>query len=237
MSAGRVEHPSLYLPLRAVVRWGLMPFITRTRVTGTEHVPRTGPFFLVPNHQSLLDPLVIQSVCPRIVHSMTKSTQFSSPLMRWLLPRIGSFPTRRYRVDPQAVRVALRELERGRGVGIYPEGERSWDGQLQPLRKGTMRLLLKAGVPIVPCGISGSYDVWPRWSKRPRRCRVRVRFGPPIEFGRHDDRAEREAALPGATLTLERALRTLTDSVDREWEHQEEHEERGVGPETLESWA
>jgi len=162
---------------------------------------------------------------------MTKSTQFASPFMRWLLPRIGGFPTRRYRVDPQTVRVALRELGRGRGVGIYPEGERSWDGTLQPLRKGTMRLLLKAGVPIVPCGISGSYDVWPRWSRRPRRCRVQIRFGEPIVFGPHDERAAREAAVPAATAHLERALKRLTDQVDRE------AQEPDAGPETAESWA
>lgn len=235
MSHRRVEHPSLYLPLKALVRWLALPVWTRTEVRGVEHIPKTGPFFLIPNHQSVLDPFMVQAVCPRTVHSMTKSTQFAKPFMRWILPRIGSFPTRRYRVDPQAVRVALRELERGRGVGIYPEGERSWDGSLQPLRKGTVRLLLKAGVPIVPCGISGSYDVWPRWSKRPRRCPVKIQFGEPIEFGRHDDRAAREAALPAATVRIESALRRLIDAVDQD--RPDEATRPATGPDGLESWA
>ena len=166
-------------------------------------------FFLLPNHQSVLDPLLVQGFCPRRVHSMTKSTQFGSPIMYWLLPRIGAFPTRRYRIDPQTVRTALRLLDAGEGVGIYVEGERTWDGHMQPLRRGAVRLILKAGVPVIPVGIVGSYDVWPRWSKRPRRADVRLRYGEAIEFGRHDDREEREAKVSVTMEVLERRIRAL----------------------------
>ena len=107
--------------------------------------------------------------------------------------------------------MALRLVEKGEAIGIYPEGERSWDGALQPLRRGTVRLLLKAGAPVVPCGVVGSYDVWPRWSRRPRRCRVLIRFGEPIDFGRHDTREEREAALDAAIHRLSAALKELND--------------------------
>lgn len=187
------------------------PLVASMDVQGTENVPRQGPFFLLPNHQSVLDPVLVQAFCPRRVHSMTKSTQFGSPIMYWILPRIGAFPTRRYRVDPQTVRTALRLLDAGEGVGIYVEGERTWDGRMQPLRRGAVRLILKAGVPVVPVGIAGSYDVWPRWSKRPRRAGVRVRYGSPIEFGRHDNRAEREEKLDDTMAVLERAIRELKD--------------------------
>ena len=118
--------------------------VVRPKIEGRENIPRQGPFFLIANHQSVLDPILIQANCPRIVHSFTKSTQFSSgAVARWLLPRINAIPTRRYRVDPQVVRTALRLLEEGEAVCIYPEGERSWDGLLQPLRRGTVRLILK----------------------------------------------------------------------------------------------
>ena len=185
--------------------------VARVEVSGREHLPSEGPFILLANHQSLLDPILVQSACPRPVHSMTKSTQFGHPLMGWVLPRINAFPTRRYQVDSQAVRVVLRRLEAGEPVGIYPEGERSWDGRIQPLRRGTVRVILKAGVPVVPCGVSGSYGVWPRWSRRLRRRRVRLRFGEPLHFGAHDEREEREAALPGAIRRLEEVLRVLSE--------------------------
>lgn len=196
---------TLYTFLRGVAR-GMARLTLRIDVSGLENVPTTGPVLLVANHQSILDPILVQGFFPRPANAMTKSTQFASPLFRWLLPRIKSFPTRRFRIDPQTVRVALRYLEKGEVVAIYPEGERSWDGALQPFRRGTMRLILKAGVPVIPCGITGSYDVWPRWSRRPRPGRVDIRFGPPLHFGRHDSREAREALLDESTKVLEEAI-------------------------------
>jgi 1-acyl-sn-glycerol-3-phosphate acyltransferase len=189
--------------------------ILKLRIEGAEHVPVDGPLLLVMNHQSHLDPLLVNTYCPRLVFTMTKSSAFRNRLMRWIEPRVGAFPTRRYQVDPQSVRVALRFLSEGKAVGIFPEGERSWDAQLNPLRPGTVRLLLKAGVPVIPCGISGTYEAWPRWGRMkwftmgPARPRVTIRYGKPLHFGKNDDRATREAALPEATKQVEEAILAL----------------------------
>lgn len=184
---------------------------TRLRVSGRENIPKRGPFFLIANHEGVLDPILVQSVCPRPIHTLTKSTQFrAGRFFRWLLPRINAIPTRRYRVDPQVVRTALRTLEKGEAVGIYPEGERSWDGQLQPFRRGAIRLLLKPGVPVVPCGIKGSFGAWPRWARRPYRCEVSVCFGKPLLFGVHNSRADRDAALEAASDQIAKAFIRLT---------------------------
>mgnify|MGYP005857980471 CR=1 FL=1 len=204
---------SFYGAVRSLVG-ALIPLVADLRVEGRGRVPEQGPFLLVANHRSILDPVLAQVACPRPVHTMTKSTQFGRAPFGWLLPRLRTFPVRRYRVDPQAVRTALRLLEQGRGVGVYPEGERSWDGRAQPFRRGTVRLILKAGVPVVPCGISGSYEVWPRWSHRPVKGPVSVRFGEPLHLGRHDDRREREAAFEDARTRLRSALTQLVE----EWE-------------------
>jgi hypothetical protein len=130
--------------------------------------------------------------------------------MGWVMPRVNAIPIRRYRIDPQAVRVVLRRLSQGEGVGIYPEGERSWDASLQPFRRGTIRVLLKAGVPVIPCGVSGSYDVWPRWSKSIRRRTVRVEFGSPLRWPAMNRRQERDAMLPEAAEALRVALEALS---------------------------
>ncbi len=202
---------ALYRAGRLPFRWGMPRLANPLRVEGLENVPREGSFLLLPNHQSALDPPLVQSFCPRAVHAMTKSTQFASPVFRWILPRILAFPVRRYRVDPQAVRVALRLLQAGEGVCIYPEGERTWDGTLQPFRRGTLRLMLAADVPVVPCGIEGMYDLWPRWARRPRRgIPVTLRFGKPLRFGPFPDRAARDASLPEAEARLRAALLELS---------------------------
>ena len=204
--------------LYRVLRW-TMSFYFRARMKirfeGEENIPEKGPFFLVLRHQSNLDALLLHTFCPRLVSTLAKSSIFRTRFMAWLAPRVGALPTRRYQIDPQAVRVALRLLKRGEGVGIFPEGERSWDGRLQPLRGGSIRLLLKAGVPMIPCGIVGTYGVWPRWGHMNwlkvglGREPVTIRYGEPIHFGRHDDRASRERARPDATVRIENALHAV----------------------------
>lgn len=180
--------------------------IGRLEVNGLEHIPRTGPFLLLANHQSILDPILIQAVCPRSVHTMAKSTQFAGPFMRWLMRHLKSFPVRRYQVDPQAVRMVLRRLRAGEPAGIYVEGERSWDARLQEPRRGTIRVALAAHVPIVPCTITGSYDVWPRWHRGLRRGPIRIDFGEPFRLPPAPDRASREALLPAAADQIMRTL-------------------------------
>ncbi|MBX6363605.1 MAG: 1-acyl-sn-glycerol-3-phosphate acyltransferase [Gemmatimonadetes bacterium] len=195
----------LYRFCQRLVRLG-WPLIGPLEVHGLENVPEHGPFLLIANHQSILDPILVQAIMRRPLYTMAKSTQFTGRIMGWLMPRLLAFPVRRYRVDPQVVRVALRHLDRGDGVGVYIEGERSWDGRLQPPRLGTVRLVLKAGVPVIPCGVSGTYDVWPRWDRGLRRAPVGVAFGAPIRFPKLDDRAEREKALPKAASDLMAAI-------------------------------
>jgi len=201
---------TLYRLAQALVK-GLWPLVGRLDVRGLENIPETGPFLLVANHQSILDPILIQAVCPRAVHTMAKSTQFASPVFAWLMPRLLSFPVRRFEIDAQAVRYALRKLQEGEPVGIYVEGERSWDGRLQPPRLGAVRLVLKAGVPVVPVTIVGAYEAWPRWHRALRRTTIRITFGKPLSFPKLDGRAEREAALPEAADRLMAAITAAMD--------------------------
>jgi 1-acyl-sn-glycerol-3-phosphate acyltransferase len=186
----------------------LWPLVGRLDVRGLERIPESGPFLLIANHQSYLDPVLIQAVVRRPMYTMAKSTEFSAPITGRLLERLKSFPVRRFQTDPQAVRITLRHLRQGRGVGIYIEGERTWDGRLQPPRLGTVRLILKAGVPVYPAGISGAYDVWPRWD-RPRRGEIRIRIGEPMRFPQLDRREDREAALPEARERIMAAIAGL----------------------------
>jgi 1-acyl-sn-glycerol-3-phosphate acyltransferase len=200
----------VYRAVRALTKVLVLSWL-RIRVEGLENIPADGPCLLFANHQSAFDPLLVQGVCPRPMATMTKSTQFSSQPFRWVLTTCEAFPTRRYRVDAQAIRILLRNLERGAIVCLYPEGERSWDGRLQPLRPGAVRIALKAGVPVIPVGIEGMFDVWPRWLSRPRsRGPVHLRIGTPIHLGRHDTRQAREAAFPEAEARLREALLALS---------------------------
>jgi len=175
------------------------PHVGGLTVEGQEHVPETGPFLLISNHQSVLDPFFIETFIQRPVHQMAKSTQFASPLFARAMRGCYAFPVRRFQVDPQAVRYVLRRLGEGDPVHIYIEGERTWDGSLQPPRRGTVKIALRAGVPILPAVIDGTYDVWPRWDRGLRSAPVRVAFGPTFRLPTPLNRREREAAIPAAS--------------------------------------
>ena len=101
-------------------------------------------------------------------------------------------------------------------MGVFPEGERSWDGILGGLRIGTVKFLLKAGVPVIPCGIQGTYEIAPRWGKfdwlkfRLKKDEVVVRYGDPIFFGNHDSRKAREEAFPEAMEKVLQAMKSVS---------------------------
>jgi len=200
----------LYRLAQGIVRT-LRPLLGRLDIRGKENVPPSGPFILVANHQSYLDPVLIQSYVRRPLHSMAKSTQFATPGLGWLMKQLLSFPVRRWEIDPQAVRITLRRLDQGEPVCVYIEGERSWDARLQPPRLGTLRLILKAGVPVIPVAISGTYDIWPRWDRKLRRSDVVILFGEPLTFPQSDDRDERNRLLSATGRTVMTTLQTLLD--------------------------
>lgn len=203
---------ALFWGVAGLARW-LWPLIGKLSVDGTEHIPPSGPLLLLSNHQSVLDPFFIQTFCPRPCHAMAKSTQFAAPGFAALMTRLQGFPVRRFQVDPHAVRIALRRLEQGECVHIYVEGERTWDGSLQEARPGTIRLALRAGVPILPVVVDGAFDAWPRWARTPRSAPVHVRFGPQFRLPHLPERAAREAALPEATAEVMDRLRSMLDDV------------------------
>jgi 1-acyl-sn-glycerol-3-phosphate acyltransferase len=210
-----MEMTPTYRLLQGIARFMILR-VTRVQVEGLENVPSSGSCIFVSNHQSALDPILLQGMCPRMISTMTKSTQFASPIMRFLLRSGEAFPVRRYKVDPQAVRTLLRKLDEGYATCLYPEGERSWDGTLRPLRRGAVRTLLRVGVPIIPVGIAGMYDVWPRWRGVPRLgLPVVLRFGEPIDLGVHRGRSAREAALPEAEERIRSALLRLSGEKGR----------------------
>ena len=179
----------------------------RVEVDGLANVPADGPCLIIPNHQSNLEPLLIATVVPRMIHPMAKSIQFAVPVLGYMLARVYGFPVRRYQVDAQAARTVLRRLDNGAAVMIFPEGERTWDGRLQPFRIGVLRLILKAGVPVIPVRVQGAYETWPRWERAPRRGTVRLSFGKPLHFPKLDRRTDRtHAAVDQVRRELRAAL-------------------------------
>jgi 1-acyl-sn-glycerol-3-phosphate acyltransferase len=129
-------------------------------------VPQKGPFILLMNHESYLDPIIASTILSRRIAFFTKSTSFADRLLQPIFRAYRSLPNRRYETDPQVVREALSVLKEGNCIGIFPEGERSWNGKLLPFKYSTVKFLMSVQVPIVIMSITGAYDVLPRWTHK-----------------------------------------------------------------------
>jgi 1-acyl-sn-glycerol-3-phosphate acyltransferase len=175
--------PALYWALRRVLR----PILRRPfalRVTGLDHLPEHGPCIVAANHANYLDGVILAVTLPRkIVFLVMPRVYRATPLHPYFHDHIGSIPINLSRPDPGAIRRTLRVLELGGVVGIFPEGPFGRDGQLVRGHPGVALVALRAGVPVVPAAISGTFQALAgRRLYLPRRVPLAVRFGPPLRF-------------------------------------------------------
>ncbi|HUG75790.1 MAG TPA: lysophospholipid acyltransferase family protein, partial [Acidimicrobiia bacterium] len=134
-------------------------------VEGLEHLDKGKSYVLVGNHQSNLDPpFHIAVFCEKVsVRFLAKAELFKIPLFAQAMRRIGIVETDRaahtgaHRKINQQVAVVV---ERGLSLVIYPEGTRSRDGLVRPLKKGAFRIAIDNGMPVVPITTVGLHEAW-----------------------------------------------------------------------------
>src|SRR5438874_2833421 len=134
---------------------------------------------------------ILVVACPRRLVFMAKVELYKNWLLRRLWFEFGGFPVRRDIADLRAIDMSLAVLDRGLALGIYPEGTRSFTGEMLPFLHGAAWLALKTGAPIVPCAITGSARRSPkgRGGRRGATMRrpVAVTFGPAIHVAVESD--------------------------------------------------
>jgi 1-acyl-sn-glycerol-3-phosphate acyltransferase len=159
--------------------WGSLWF--DLKVFGIKNVPRTGGALIVSNHQSFLDPALLGGRLPRPMSYMAKSELFENPVLSWLIRSLGAFPVRQGAGDIRAIKETVHRLQEGRILNIFPEGSRTETGAIMPMEPGVALVVRKAGVPIVPAAIIGSYQAWPKGKRIFRRHPIRIVYGPPLD--------------------------------------------------------
>ncbi len=137
------------------------------RAAGRRNIPRRGPVLLIANHQSFLDPLAVGLASPRHLHYLARKSLFTNPLFGGFLRAVNSVPIDQEGVGKEGMRNILARLEAGNPVLVFPEGERCDDGLVHPLRPGIALLLKRVRAPIVPVGVAGAFDAWPRYRPFP----------------------------------------------------------------------
>ncbi len=195
---------------RAFVRWIVYPALGGLRVVGAQRIPKDGPLIFAPIHFSVLDPPLVAAGSDRAISFMAKIELFSPTWQGALIRSLGAFPVERGSSDSEAIRLALRLLEEGRALLLFPEGTRGDGETLGPIGAGVTMLARRTGAVVVPVGISGTQRVLPKGAKSLRRARMTLVFGEPFSYQDLVDRVGEKEAKAAFALEIQERLLALT---------------------------
>jgi 1-acyl-sn-glycerol-3-phosphate acyltransferase len=181
----------------------LFRLIARVHVIGVENVPSHGAYIAASNHIGRLDaPLVYYLLNRKDILLMVAEKYRSSAFFRWFVKALDAIWIDRFNADFAAMRVVLNRLKDGWVVVLAPEGTRSLSGKLDEARPGASYLAAKAGVPVVPVAVTGTYDPKVLSELRHlRRLDITIRVGKSLIFP------------PVKGVDREAALETYTDEI------------------------
>lgn len=150
------------------------------------------PYVVVPNHSCVWDPFLVNNFVPVPIHYVVSDAAFRSRLVDFGLSLVGSIPKTKVMSDLDTVKRIMRVKERGGVVGIFPEGQQTWDGKTLPLYYSTAKLLKVLRVPVVTARLSGAFLSKSRWARERRRGKIFVHFelafrGPELKSASPDD--------------------------------------------------
>ena len=152
----------------------------KIKVIGKENIPSRGGFVIASNHRSYLDPVAIGVVCPRRINYMARHDLFGVWVLGKLIRMYGVFPVKRNSPDIGALREAIRRVNRGLGLLVFPEGSRQATNRLGQAQAGVGFLASKIHGPVIPAYISGTEKAMPKGARFIKPARVTVRFGEQI---------------------------------------------------------
>ena len=182
--------------VRRRVRLWKPPFEAATRrwvqltLAGRESLPRRQPFLFVANHTGFFDPpIMVRAAGEAVTILATESNFREGPIGRFFV-HFGAVPKMKYTADARAIITLKRWADAGAHVGLFPEGERTWDGRRLPLVPGIEKLVRLLGLPLVTMRIYNGFRQSPRWAPGLRRGRIHVELDPPRQFDRRTAPAE-----------------------------------------------
>ena len=161
----------------------------RLTISGREKLPAHGPFVLAANHCSHLDALVLgAALSPRHrerafpiaagdIFFQTKTVAVFSAIM------LNALPMWRKNCGPHALAELRRKLQEEKAIFIiFPEGGRSRTGSMMPFKHGLGMMVAETNVPVVPCGLIGTFDALPPNRKVPRPDTIKLIIGESLNF-------------------------------------------------------
>lgn len=165
----------------------------RLKVIGRENIPREGGVMICANHISYADPPVLGAGAPRPIHYMAKIELFQIPVLGFLIKHVGAFPVHQRTADRAALKTAADYLAKGEVVGMFPEGQRIFGGQLGEALPGVGMIVLRAKALVIPAALINTDKLLPPHKLLPRFSHVKVVFGPPVPLDDLYEQSGREA--------------------------------------------
>ena len=177
------------------------------QVFGKENVPKNGPLIMAVNHLNTADPPLLGVTLPRQIIFMAKDELFGFP-GGLFVRTLGAFSARKFGKSGMALRQALRVLSNGEVLGIFPEGKRSADHQMNRGEIGVAFIALRSGAPVLPVGISGSEYLG---IKKPffRRPGITVTIGQPFSFAKSTGKLNRDQLMKTTDLIMHQIAQVL----------------------------
>ena len=169
--------------------------------------PSEGTYIIMMNHSSFLDVFIFPLVPRGAWTGITAAENFKIPVFSTIIKRIQAIPIERKnrKAAFESIKQAENVLKQGIHIGILPEGTRTLDGKIKPLKKGGFHMAINTNTPIVPVGVSGAFDFKPknRWWMRPGL--VTVNIGDPISTNDYT-----ALGVDGLSTKVEKLLKSLS---------------------------
>lgn len=172
---------------QAFSRW-FFRFYNGMKIYNYERVPVKEQFVTVANHASIWDGFIMAAAVRVPLFIMVKKEAFDNPFKGFYLRKVLCFPVDRSKIDAAAIKTAIKLLNDGHRLGLFPEGTRNRDGKVGRFKSGAIKFALKKKLPIVPAYISNSHLLTPPGTIIPRPAKMSVHLLDPI-----DTKAELEA--------------------------------------------
>ncbi len=166
-----------YRFIRGFVKHVILRLLGGMRTLNSSREPAEGALIVAPVHLSFIDPPLVGCAMRRAITFMAKEELFRPFLLGPLIRSLGAFPVRRGAGDTEAIRLAIKLLQEGRAVLMFPEGTRGDGKTLGALTPGIAMLAKRTGARVLPLGLVGTEKVLPRGASKPRRSPMTVVFG------------------------------------------------------------
>ena len=180
---------SLFYPLHAKMLKSFLKVNNRLKIVGEKNVPKNGPIIIAPNHQSFLDGGIVAAglSCKTLRNSYFFATEehVKHPVVKYMAKRNNVILMERRNLKNSILKLS-EVLKKGKNVIIFPEGSRSYDGEMVPFKKTFAILSKELNVPVLPVCIRGAYDVLPRGSRWIKSKKIEVEYLKPVMPGNDD---------------------------------------------------